>query len=88
MTDLIQRTGREIDFTRTYWGHNLQSINGKGDTAEFFVWCTPSPHEGDTMRWRTGYGEAVALVEKVEWTMNVDDMFKVSLRVIERIERP
>ena len=83
----LDAKSKEIDFTQTYWGHNLQKISGEGDHGEFWVWCTPNPRKGDTIRWRTAYGEVVALIENSEYTMNVDDMFKIKVRIIERIQK-
>lgn len=40
----IKRTGREIDFTRRFWGHNIERV---GDS--FAAWSDPRLAKGDVI---------------------------------------
>jgi hypothetical protein len=74
------------DFTRTNWGHDLNLNISKDRKLRGFVWLTPSPKVGDELIWRTGYGKAVGVIRETRWTMNVDDMYEVTVEVTKRIE--
>lgn len=81
----IQKTGRVIDMTGTTWGHNFSVTSSDGKMWSGFVWCTPGPKVGDQLKWKTTYGVAVLDIIESEWTVNVDDMYKVKLTLAERI---
>lgn len=77
-------TGLVIDFTRTWWGHNLEISQGKDGLLRGFVWNRTVPKLGDALLWLTEYGRAEGVLREVEWTGNVDDMYRVTVEVIER----
>jgi hypothetical protein len=81
----IAKTGRVIDMTRTTWGHNFSMIGEVDGYRTAFLWCTPGPKAGDQIKWKTNYGFAILDIVESEWTVNVDDMYKVKLVVAERI---
>ena len=45
-------TGRTIDYTRTYWGHNLEAKMEDG-LLRGFCWHMFAVRVGDKMTWRT-----------------------------------
>lgn len=77
---------RTIDFRRPYWGHNLAiEATEEAGVRSGFCWATPGPRKNDLILWKTEYGHAVGQVTKSEWTTNVDDMFAITVRVVERV---
>lgn len=82
---MTERVARRVhDLTRTYWGHNLAVSTSKDGLLRGHVWLTPSPKVGDALIWLTEYGRAEGVIRESEWTVNVDDMFRVTVEVIER----
>jgi len=75
--DLIATTGRVIDMRSTAWGHNSSVIDWPKRTL--FVWCTPGPKVGDTLLLQGHRGVITTRVVNVEWTANVDDMYKIKV---------
>jgi hypothetical protein len=79
-----------LDFNKCYWGHNhtLKSVDpqNKPGVLSGFIWHTPKPKLGDLVIWPTAYGYAKAIITECEWTINVDDMYKVTVKVAERID--
>ena len=80
----MNATARTIDFRTKRWGHNLDVKTVSEGVMQGFCWSTPGPRVGDRVLWATEYGHAAAEVTESDWTINVDDMFKVTLRVVER----
>lgn len=81
-----------IDMTRRKrrWGHNLNTFEPpKNFDADYKVamWVTPKPKLGDFVKWDTNYGYCYLEVVHVKWTINVDDMYWVNLKVHHRTDK-
>ena len=76
---------RTLDFRRKRWGHNLEIKTTSPGVLSGFCWSTPGPRENDLILWKTEYGHAVGQVTKSEWMTNVDDMFDIAVRIVERV---
>lgn len=72
------------DFKHKTWGHNIEVKTSGENEMSGFVWTTPSPRVGEEAMWCTEYGYAVGVFETAVWTHNVDDMYKVKIRIVER----
>lgn len=83
----IVPTGRVIDMTRTGWGHNIEVWPQDTEKPAWtgFIWVTPGARVGDKIRWKTEYGQAVVLVTECQWTGNVDDMYRITVELVERV---
>jgi hypothetical protein len=79
-----QISARHFDMTRLYWGHNWDVKQASDGLLRGFCWLTPAPRVGDSVRWRTSYGEASGEVVEAIWTTNVDDMYRIAVRVTAR----
>lgn len=81
---------RIINFTSTHWGHNLSVgvTNEKKGILQGFCWVTPGPRVGDLVKYRTRYGVNIAEVTESTWLGNVDDMYRITIKVTERIPGP
>ena len=79
------QAARTIDFRRSYWGHSLDIKATEDGVLTGFCWSSPGPRENDLILWATEYGHVVGQVTKSEWTINVDDMFAINVRVVERV---
>jgi len=83
-------TGKTIDMTKTYWGHNIMSVYRKEDekqpTYTGLIIVSPGPNVGDYIKWQTTYGFAYGLVTEVEWLRDPHDMYKFKCVVVDREE--
>ena len=78
-------TGKTIDMTRTYWGHNFQVRRTEEDeTYKGWIIVSPGVSDGDMIKWTTEYGCAYALVTHVEWCVDPGDMYFINCVVIDR----
>lgn len=76
---------RTLDFRATYWGHNISLKQSGMRKFTGAVWSTPRPRVGDKMLWRTGFGHVVAVVKKVDYCQDPNDMCFITCKVVERI---
>ena len=76
---------RTLDFRTTGWGHNF-SLRQMRRKTRFTgpVWSTPRPRVGDKILWRTAFGHVVAVVKKVDYCRDPQDMCFIECKVIER----
>lgn len=77
----ITPTGRVIDMTRTYWGHNLSltKVDGKKGTMEFSIWNSTAPVVGDTIIWKSASGRVRSVIHEVKSAPSVWDMYFIKV---------
>jgi hypothetical protein len=62
------------------WGHAANvKRNQETGLLEGFVHLTPRPRVGDILVLRFSTGPRELIFRSVEWTMNVDDMYRVTV---------
>jgi hypothetical protein len=71
------------DFRETFWGHNF-GITCSGDEGRGWTISTPLVKVGDTLLWRTSYGECVAEVTESNPFGDPHDMSAVRAKIVER----
>jgi hypothetical protein len=74
-----------LDYRRIGGGHNLSIKTVAPGVLTGFCWHTPRPEVGDEIIWETQHGFCKGVLEECKWTVNVDDMYKIKVRVTERI---
>ena len=78
-----ERTGRVIDMTRKYWGHNFEVMSEKDETFRAAIWVGKRPAKGDILRWRSAeHGEVDGIVLAVEAAQSVYDMSFVDVQIL------
>lgn len=70
-----------LDFTKMYWGHNLEIMRDDDGLWRGFYWATPAAKVGDQVIWPTNYGYIDAVIVEQEWVTTVTDMYKVTLKI-------
>lgn len=78
----VKPTGRTIDMTNTYWGHNISYIRGGKTTARFAIWVSTRPVPGDEITWNSKYGNEKGTVISVEPCSGVWDMSFINVKNI------
>lgn len=82
------RPPRTINYTNTGWGHNHYFKPQDNGTYYGPCWVGSGIIPGDTVVWKTNYGQAEALVLEVDPCFDPPDMYYVRSRVTKRIADP
>lgn len=83
-----ENTGRIIDMTKTFWGHNMEVMNWWSDPDDTFhaaIWNSKRPVPGDIIRWKTTYGTAEGIVLVAKSAESVWDMSFVDVKILGRV---
>lgn len=82
--DKIERTGRELDYTNKYWGHNIIPSNDLhgGMIKKVSIFSSVGMRVGDIILDNYTQGTAKLLVLHVTPTGNVRDMYFIYMAVI------
>lgn len=79
----VKPTGKVIDMTRKYWGHNFEIMGWENKSKETFkaaMWYGYGPNVGDVMEWRDAEGRTrKGLIVDVERAPSVWDMYFIKV---------
>lgn len=81
-TPVARREPHTHDFTKRYWGHNIEFIEKyKDDSYNVVTWSTPIVRKGDTIIVK-GRDNSTIVFDVVEaiWYYQVDDMAKAVIK--------
>lgn len=75
---------RLIDYRTTAWGHNLTIKQGEDGLLRGHIWHYGGATVGDRLIWRTISGTSTGEILECRWLGDPDDMYHVTVKVIER----
>lgn len=83
----VKPTGRLVDFRQTFWGHNFETSTIDDRVLQGHSWNRGRLAAGDHVRWITAYGYAEGRVVLADPVFGVDDMTRITVRVVARFGR-
>jgi hypothetical protein len=79
----LEPTGKVIDMTKTFWGHNISMSTGPDDKGLWraAIWNSNGARVGDELTYMTNAGVVRSIITNVESAPGVWDMYFVDGRI-------